>query len=113
MTLYFQVQFPKLKCTENTKNTTDSTQKSETKRNKIIAGKNHHQGPKKMPRAQDPELQRQYQKRNIPENLEQGKDYEKNQYQKNPKSKQNMKKEIRGSKVERFCQQIRHSPYFV
>ena len=42
MTLYFQVQFPKLKCTENTKNTTDSTLKSEKKRNKIIAGKNHH-----------------------------------------------------------------------
>ena len=31
-----------------------------------------------MLRAQDPELQRQYQKRNILENLEQGKDYEKN-----------------------------------
>ena len=46
MTLYFQEQFLKLKCTENTKSTIKTALKSERKRKSINTGKKY-QGPEK------------------------------------------------------------------
>ena len=44
MTLYFQVRFLKLKCTENTKSTIKSELKSDKKK-KISSLTNNYQGP--------------------------------------------------------------------
>ena len=50
MTLYFQVQFLKLKCTDNSKSTIKNALKSE--RNKKVSSiKKYHQGPEKNARS--------------------------------------------------------------
>ena len=77
MTLYFQIQFLKLKCTENTKSTIKTALKSERA---------------KVRYYRDPESKRQYQKRKYQENSEQNKDYRKKKYQEIPTPKKmNMK----------------------
>ena len=45
--LYFQIQFLKLKCTENTKNTMKSALKNERKKKVSSLKKKYHHGPEK------------------------------------------------------------------
>ena len=78
MTLYFQEQFLKLKCTENAKSTIKNALKSERKKKLLSLKKNitkdkKKKKRKKMQRAKqryyrDPESRQQYQKRKYQEN---------------------------------------------
>ena len=52
MTLYFQVQFLKLKCTENSKSTIKIVLKSEKYKKSIIIEKNIEDQKKKPPQKQ-------------------------------------------------------------
>ena len=88
MTLEFQVQFLKIKCTKNAKSTIKNTLKSERKKRVSSLKKSPRkkkQGAKE--RNRDPESRRQYQNRKYQENPEQEKEYEKKKkkYQENPK----------------------------
>ena len=80
MTLYFQIQFLKLKCTENSKNTIKSALKSERKKKRFITEKKY-QGPEKKIQGakerhyRDSESKRQYRKRKNQENPEQERYY--------------------------------------
>ena len=98
MTLYFQVRFLKLKCTENAKNLIKIALKSERKKN-VSSLKKKYQGPEKKiqeakERYRDPEPIRQYRKRkyqekkrNIRKILSQRKNLKKRNYVENPHRK--------------------------
>ena len=77
MTLYFQLQFLKLKWTENAKSTIKNALQSEIK--KVSSLKIYYQAPENKKGGQD-------QKRKYQENPEQEKEYEKNKYQENPEN---------------------------
>ena len=103
MTLYFQVPFLKLKCTENAKNLIKIALKSERKKN-VSSLKKKYQGPEKKiqeakERYRDPEPIRQYRKRkyqekkrNIRKILSQRKNLKKRNIRKILNQKENMKK---------------------
>ena len=86
VTLYFQVQFLKLKCTENRKSTIKSALKSEWKK------KYHH-----WKKYQGPENKMQWAKDRYYRNPESRRQYQKTKYQKSPEQEKNIyKKEISG-----------------
>ena len=97
MNIYFQVQFLKLKCTENTKNTIKNALKSEIKKKVLLLKKAILPRTKKMPGAKekyyrDPESRRQCRKRKYQENSEQQKEYQKGNIRKTLSQKKSMKK---------------------
>ena len=83
MTLYFQVQFLKLRCTANAKGTIKNSLNSERKKEVSLPKKTYHQGAEKKMQGnkekycRDPESRTQYRKRKYQENPEQQKEYEK------------------------------------
>ena len=86
MSLYFQVQFLKLKCTENAKSIIKSASEKDQKKK-----------CKELKRDIET-LSQVYsiKKKKYQENYEQVKEYEKKKYQENPKPKKYEKEEISG-----------------
>ena len=82
MTLYFQVQFLKLKCTENTKSSIKGALKNDRKKNSIITEKNP-----KYQRRKCKELKRDV--------IESRRQYQKRKYQENSEQKKNIKRNVR------------------
>ena len=85
MSLYFQVQFLKLKCTENAKSIIKSASEKDQKKK-----------CKELKRDIETLSQVYSIKKKKQENYEQVKEYEKKKYQENPKPKKYEKEEISG-----------------
>ena len=94
MTLYFQVQFLKLKCTENTKGSIKGALKSDRKKNSIITEKipKYQRRKCKELKRDVIESRRQYQKRKYQKNSEQKKNIKKRNVRKTLSQRKNTKK---------------------